>query len=156
MDDLSVGGEVLWGDSSHLRQVFINLIGNALKVTEQDRVTLRVESLPRNDGKLALKFSVTDTGIGISQEAQKNIFGAFSEADASTTKKFVGTGLGLAISRKLVELMGGELSVESMEGRGSTFGFSVEFELSEDSLIEPEVSVEKASVSLAGVSGFAV
>jgi len=121
----------LLGDGQHLRQVLMNLIGNAVKFTEKGEVVVRLEkvdslSLP---GKCRIKFSVRDTGIGIPPHKQKHIFELFSQADSSVTRKYGGTGLGLAISKKLVELMGGELKLESEEGRGSDFFFELTFDL---------------------------
>ncbi|MBL8443174.1 MAG: response regulator [Zoogloeaceae bacterium] len=124
--DPSVPGEVR-GDPGRLRQVLVNLIGNAIKFTEHGEVALEVRLQRREGSGAAVEFVVRDTGIGIPADRQEAIFGAFTQADESTTRKFGGTGLGLAISRQLVELMGGKLRVESEPGRGSTFSFEVGF-----------------------------
>ncbi|HZS77939.1 MAG TPA: ATP-binding protein [Ktedonobacteraceae bacterium] len=109
-------------DSHRIRQVLINLTSNALKFTEQGGVTIRCTRLERYD---MLRISVTDTGIGISPAALGYIFEAFRQADGSTTRRFGGTGLGLTIARKLIELQGGEVAVESTVGQGSTFSFTL-------------------------------
>jgi CheY-like chemotaxis protein len=115
----------LVGDPVRLSQVIVNLVGNAIKFTEQGEVVLQVAPLASGDGGVDLQFSVTDTGIGIPPEKLEKIFEAFTQADVSTTRKYGGTGLGLAIAMRLVKLMGGRLWVESQPGRGSTFHFTV-------------------------------
>jgi CheY-like chemotaxis protein len=112
-------------DGGRLRQILLNLLGNAIKFTNQGGITVGVDvAEEKNDGRL-IRFSVTDQGIGISAEAQTRLFQPFSQADTSTTRKFGGTGLGLAISKQLVELMGGSMNVDSVEGQGSTFWFTL-------------------------------
>ena len=118
----------LHGDPHHLRQVLINLIGNAIKFTARGSVTVHVSLLAETDTRVGLKFSVRDTGIGIPPEAQQRIFESFGQADESTTRRFGGTGLGTTIAKQLVELMGGRMGLESAVGLGSTFWFEIEFE----------------------------
>ncbi len=112
------------GDPTRLRQVIINLVGNAIKFTESGEILLRVAMVPSPQGGADLCFSVRDTGIGIPQDKQQAIFEAFSQADVSTTRRFGGTGLGLAISARLVQLMNGRIWLESLPGQGATFSFT--------------------------------
>jgi CheY-like chemotaxis protein len=120
-------GEKLAGDPSRLRQILLNLLGNGVKFTDKGKVSLEIEKINETDEEIGLCFSVRDTGVGIPEDAQKNLFQSFTQADASTTRKFGGTGLGLAICRKLVELMGGLIGVSSTLGKGSTFWFTLQF-----------------------------
>ncbi|MBI9036018.1 MAG: response regulator [Bacteroidales bacterium] len=118
----------LKGDPVRIKQIIINLVGNALKFTDQGRIDLIVNMVKSYDQKIQLYFEVKDTGIGISDEAKSKLFQAFSQADASFTRRFGGTGLGLAISFELCKVMNGKMGVESEEGKGSTFWFTLELE----------------------------
>jgi CheY-like chemotaxis protein/HPt (histidine-containing phosphotransfer) domain-containing protein len=119
----------LVGDPTRLRQVLLNLLGNAIKFTESGEVTLRVALDANPSVPTALRFTVSDTGIGIPREKLGRVFERFTQADSSTTRRFGGSGLGLTISKRLVELMGGRIWVESEVGKGSVFAFAVPFEI---------------------------
>jgi signal transduction histidine kinase/CheY-like chemotaxis protein len=119
------------GDSDRIRQVLVNLVTNAVKFTERGSVVVRLTLQSRELSAATVRFSVTDTGIGIAQDRLDRLFRAFSQADASTTRTYGGTGLGLAIAKKLAELMGGAVGVETEVGRGSTFWFTVVLEARE-------------------------
>ncbi len=133
--NLNVGPEVprqLLGDPLRLNQVITNLVGNAVKFTEKGEVELSIAVQERSEGRVKLLFSVRDTGIGLTREQQALLFQPFTQADGSTTRKFGGTGLGLSISRRLVGMMGGDITLESEPGAGSTFRFGAVFGLPAD------------------------
>ena len=124
---------LLMGDPTKISQIIVNLISNAIKFTpEHGTVSVRIEKQYDKNDKIKIKFSVEDTGIGITKDQQKNIFDAFSQADVSTSRKYGGTGLGLSISGKLIDVMGGNLSITSVQDKGSTFFFSIELDKAED------------------------
>src|SRR2546426_7684475 len=129
--------EMVRGDSSRLRQIVINLVGNAIKFANQGEVALKVESDAPEGEELLLRFTVADTGIGIPREKQESIFEPFTQADASTTRKFGGTGLGLTISSRLVGMMGGKIWLESEVDRGSEFHFTARLGLAHAKPDEP-------------------
>ena len=128
----------LVGDPTLLRQILLNLIGNAVKFTAQGEVVLRVEKQEETDEKVTLHFAVKDTGLGIASEKQQSIFESFTQADNSTSRRFGGTGLGLTISARLVEAIGGRIWVESKPGLGSTFHFTAPFAKATLSMVEFE------------------
>ncbi|MFC2073725.1 ATP-binding protein, partial [Campylobacterota bacterium] len=123
---------MLVGDALRLTQILTNLIGNAIKFTEQGSVKVSIEVYKEKDGLKELKFSVKDSGIGISKSIQNNLFKEFSQADSSITRTYGGTGLGLAISKQLVDMMQGKIWIESVEGEGSEFIFTLSLESAPD------------------------
>jgi PAS domain S-box-containing protein len=118
--------DFLNGDPGRLRQVIANLVGNAIKFTEQGEVVLRADLVRQHGHDVTLRVEVRDTGVGIPEDMQRDVFNAFQQADSSTTRRFGGTGLGLAICSRLVEMMGGQLTCESQVGVGSTFQFTID------------------------------
>ena len=137
----------LRGDPFRLGQVLTNLIGNALKFTERGEVTLDVRLLETKERGVTLRFAVQDTGIGISTEQQARLFKPFSQADSSTTRKYGGTGLGLAISKRLVEIMGGQIAIDSPPGQGTTFWFTLQLEQgAPDALKRPVMAADLQGV----------
>jgi PAS domain S-box-containing protein len=143
---------MLCGDPGRLRQVLVNLAGNAIKFTQKGEVVIRAELIRDTDDTALVRFSVQDSGIGISKERQAAVFDRFTQADGSTTRKYGGTGLGLAISKQLVELMGGHIGVTSEFGKGSTFWFEVDFQKQKAASFDPEALI----VDLQGLHVLAV
>lgn len=136
----------LIGDPLRLNQILVNLIGNALKFTQQGEVTLTISEVIRDGDNITLKFAVKDTGIGLTEEQQQKLFKSFSQADSTTTRRYGGTGLGLAISKQLVELMGGNIGLESQFSHGSTFFFNVKLQVADNRAIKVERELEGLSV----------
>ncbi len=128
--------ETLVGDPDHLNQIVVNLAGNATKFTEEGEVVMVVREAERSDDDVLLHFSVRDTGVGIPEEKREEIFAAFEQGDASTTRRYGGTGLGLAISSRLVRMMGGEIWADSEVNKGSTFHFTARFGVTSPETIE--------------------
>ena len=143
----------LRGDVTRLRQIIVNLVGNALKFTERGEILVSVRAFQEVDGARQLLFSIRDSGIGIPAEAIGRLFKAFTQVDSSTTRKYGGTGLGLAISRRLAEIMGGRMWVESQPGLGSTFFFSIRAEVAPST---PRRVMPDSHSELRGLSALAV
>ena len=142
---------VVIGDPKRLRQIIMNLTGNALKFTEKGNVTVSVSRaakvMPTPKTGLVLRFEIRDTGIGMNEEARQRMFKPFSQADSSTSRKYGGTGLGLSICKRLIELMGGQIGVESTPGAGSVFWFEIPTE---------EVSIQSSTADLPSLEGISV
>ena len=143
----------LIGDRLRVRQVLLNLIGNAVKFTESGQVLLTVERDGESDEPVRLHFSIADTGIGIAKDKLEDVFASFTQADSSTTRQYGGSGLGLAIVRRLVELMGGRVWVESELGRGSVFHFTAHFQVQTGA---PREQLPSTTVMLSGVRALVV
>ena len=126
--------DIVVGDPGRLNQILINLLGNAIKFTHKGEVSVDVELESESEDEIHLHFAIKDTGIGIPKEKQQKIFNAFEQADGSTTRKYGGTGLGLAVSTQLVQMMGGQIWLESEVGTGSTFHFTTKLGLSQGPL----------------------
>ncbi|MBF0501647.1 MAG: response regulator [Candidatus Riflebacteria bacterium] len=139
------------GDPGRLRQILVNLLGNAVKFTEKGEVIIRVSCMEETTNNSIIRFEIIDTGIGIQPDVQKGLFQAFTQADASTTRKFGGTGLGLSISKRLAEMMGGSIGVSSEFGKGSTFWFTATF-----GRVAPRAMESPLSVTLAGLRAMIV
>ncbi|NRB22566.1 response regulator [Shewanella sp.] len=136
-------GLILEGDPLRLGQVLINMLSNAVKFTQTGEIELGCEDVGERDHRITLKFWVRDTGIGINNEQQASLFDAFAQADGSTTRKYGGTGLGLSISKHLVSMMGGQMQVQSEMGVGSTFSFTISFEIAEEAEVRPMIVPER-------------
>ena len=138
----------LRGDPGRIRQIILNLLGNALKFTEQGEVVLQVTEQGADEHAVILWFDITDTGIGLTPEEKSRLFQSFSQADSSTTRKYGGTGLGLVIFKQLVQLMGGEIGVESKPENGSLFWFTLR--------LEKQIEANVISVPLADMEGLRI
>jgi signal transduction histidine kinase len=137
-------------DPVRLRQIIVNLLGNAIKFTNSGGITLSVQTESQESERMMVRFTVMDTGIGIPPERQKEIFSAFTQADSSTTRKYGGTGLGLTISRRLTELLGGRIWVESALGKGSSFIFTANLRIALETKAAGEKPVPQSALSSAG------
>ncbi|WP_434685938.1 ATP-binding protein [Pseudanabaena minima] len=126
--------DLLWGDSNRIGQILINLVGNAIKFTESGEIKILVEMLDQNEDNCTVKFSVSDTGIGIEPKNQSKLFDPFIQVDSSNTRRYGGSGLGLAICKRLVEKMNGTISVRSQFGKGSTFSFVIQLKEEQEQL----------------------
>ena len=148
--------EALVGDPGRARQVVMNLAGNAIKFTDEGEIVLAVAVESEDEERIRLRFSVSDTGIGIPPDKQELVFSAFAQGDGSTTRKYGGTGLGLAISKQLVEMMGGQIAVESECGKGSTFHFTADFGLQQSARSAPDPATAGDGAAIARVPALVV
>ena len=148
--------EWVMGDSGRIRQILINLVGNAIKFTDTGHVLVNIEAEKTEDNRAVLQFEVVDTGIGIPEAAQVKLFDKFSQADASTTRKYGGTGLGLAICHRLVEMMGGEINLKSKEGEGSVFYFTLPLPLSDTEELSSVLAYDVGDIRILVVDNNAV
>lgn len=139
---------ILVGDSVRLQQILINLVGNAIKFTESGNITVTMKLISTNNGQAKLRFSVTDTGMGISPEQAKNIFDDFVQAESSISRRFGGTGLGLMICQNLVQLMGGELQLDSELGSGSQFWFDITLDKGNNDTLKDAISSIKSQLHI--------
>lgn len=131
------------GDAARIKQILLNLVGNAIKFTNEGRIELLIDAQPKEHGRCDLRFTVTDTGIGLSEGTAEKLFEPFMQADGSITRRFGGTGLGLSICRELVQLMGGEIGVRSTEGSGSLFWFDITLDHTPDAvMVDPNRSAD--------------
>jgi CheY-like chemotaxis protein len=134
------------GDMARIRQILVNLGGNAVKFTERGEISIHVSVLDRRDPDLTVRIAVCDTGIGIAPERRAVLFNTFSQVDASTTRRYGGTGLGLSIVKRLAELMGGSVGVESIPGMGSTFWFTIATAATADAAFRDFSPTEAAAI----------
>jgi len=142
--------DVIVGDPTRVRQILVNLITNALKFTSEGEVSITVNIKEETEDRVLLRIEVSDTGVGIPLDKQQKLFSAFTQADGSTTRKYGGTGLGLAIVRQLVEMMNGELGVDSDAGKGARFWFEIPMGISQDSLETPASKPQTENRKLEG------
>lgn len=143
--------EILMGDSTRFTQILNNLIGNAIKFTEEGKVMVNVEALKQSKETVRLQFSIEDTGVGISEKKKESIFESFTQERTDTTRIFGGTGLGLTISKKLIEMQGGSIALESQKGKGSTFTVELSFKIGEKSKIDDLSALNGTGRGLQGV-----